>query len=104
MLTALPGIAWNFGIRGFTSKHRVASGEMLFGLDVYHHDDCITLFLFGCLSAIFAGLDQTRLSEIDWQAEGENTRAQYLLRKAPFLVPFTDRVRIYTVRMIPLFP
>jgi hypothetical protein len=33
------------------------------------------------------------------QAEGENTRAQYLLRKAPFLVPFTDRVRIYTVRM-----
>ncbi|CAM6100980.1 unnamed protein product [Calypogeia fissa] len=33
------------------------------------------------------------------QAEGENTRAQYLLRKAPFLVPFTDRVRIYTSQL-----
>ncbi|KAL3693449.1 hypothetical protein R1sor_007100 [Riccia sorocarpa] len=33
------------------------------------------------------------------QAESENTRAQYLLRKAPFLVPFTDRVRIYTSQL-----
>lgn len=33
----------------------------------------------------------------DLQAEGEHTRARDLLQQAPFLVPFTDRVRIYTV-------
>ncbi|KAG0587489.1 hypothetical protein KC19_2G168200 [Ceratodon purpureus] len=30
------------------------------------------------------------------QAEGEHTRAQDVLRQAPFLVPFKDRVRIFT--------
>jgi hypothetical protein len=34
------------------------------------------------------------------QAEGEHTRARELLLQAPFLVPFTDRVRIYTVRFL----
>ncbi|KAH8945875.1 hypothetical protein BDL97_12G064500 [Sphagnum fallax] len=33
------------------------------------------------------------------QAEGEHTRARELLLQAPFLVPFTDRVRIYTIRV-----
>lgn len=31
------------------------------------------------------------------QAEGENSRARDVLRQAPFLVPFKDRVRIFTV-------
>lgn len=33
------------------------------------------------------------------QALSENTRARDLLRQAPFLVPFTDRVRIYTSQL-----
>ncbi|KAH9545895.1 hypothetical protein CY35_12G070200 [Sphagnum magellanicum] len=33
------------------------------------------------------------------QAEGEHTRARELLLQAPFLVPFTDRVRIYTSQL-----
>jgi hypothetical protein len=31
------------------------------------------------------------------QAEGEHTRARDVLSQAPFLVPFKDRVRIFTV-------
>ena len=41
------------------------------------------------------------MASINWfynmQVEHENSRARDLLYQAPFLIPFTHRVRIYTV-------
>lgn len=37
------------------------------------------------------------------QAAIESTRANDILKQAPFLIPFTSRVKIFTVSCLPIF-